>query len=391
MIRDLESFLNKAKTSIVSPKVIISTLAMIAVTSSVFSHTIDASTLDSQAVLTETSIMNNSAEFLSDRPETPLFHVPGTTHVKMVESTEEALGHDDAKNLAAFARIMHVQNYDKGLSGYAVRYEKEQSNLRDTICMIAHEQSQNRIIDDFYIDPDNQIPAMLPRHYVDFFVKSHEAGHCSFWVKAPDDNILLKDIYTSVNEVAADLTAMIDYMRVTGNDDAYNDYIRPFRVGSVGMTTHKTAWALDVILKDINPSVMQGKEPSEIPEIVNYLMNKHIMKDDMSGIDMDKKATRQIVMEVSAARDIISGSVDLTDERTVNKLKKDASTTVFRQIQRYATVVDNPQLIQYHIDSLQASMNDFGLPDPKGHWRPRMKGLDESISKHSYAEHFMGR
>lgn len=387
MIKNINSFLRNSKKRRIAPKVIAASILMGA-SMGAFSHDAE-STMELQGQSSYSADAGSSLVY--ERPSVPVYNF-NVDNLKMVEVGDSALdSEDNISKLNALGKMALFADSDKSMQGYALIFEKEKNNIADTICMIAHEQPQDRLYEGFYIDPNRQISSMLPQHYVDFFVKSHEAGHCSFTLLNRGEDNNPSPFYVSTNEVAADLTAVIDYMRVTGNDDIYQDFIRPLRIGSIGMSTHKTAWALDVILKDVSPSAMQNKEASEIPEIVNFLMQKHMLNEAGDDIDYEKKAAKNMALEIMADLDISNNEVNHSEPRMTEKLKKDAADTVFKQIQRYSTIVDNQDLITHHIENLTDSIERHDLPDPKGHWRPKMEGLDKPISKHSYAEHYLGR
>jgi hypothetical protein len=170
-------------------------------------------------------------------------------------------------------------------SGYALLYEKGDISDDHATCLVSHKQLAPSSTDgNFYIFHDND-PTITDKKYVDFMVKSHETGHCFFFVDIDGDTLkhptTARGSYNqSLNEVAADLTAIVDYMRLNGNSDIYNDYIRPRRLMSVQDNWHRTAWALDVIMAQIDAASMQQKTAQEVPEVVRFLMEKNFMAKD---------------------------------------------------------------------------------------------------------------
>lgn len=120
-------------------------------------------------------------------------------------------------------------------------------------------------------------------------------------------------------------------------------------------------------------------------------MKKHMLDEDGLDIDYEKKAAKNMALEIFADSDIVRGLQQYSDPKMTDRLKKDAADTVFKQIQRYSTVIEDDEIIRLHIEILNEHVDRYDLPDPNGHWRPKIKSLDQSISKHSYAEHFLGR
>ena len=224
---------------------------------------------------------------------------------------------------------------------------------------------------DFYVIKDST-PTIEDKNLYDFFVKSHEGIHCFFridngfsdWPKST------QGLYnTSLNEVAGDLGAVIDYMRVHGNLDLYNDYLRPLRISNVGDSGHRTAWAMDVIIKQLDPVAIQKKSAEEVPEMVKYLMEKNFLAPDGSYVPGPLRANGSMRLELPPAakalwRDV-AASMDFNfPEPTALKseMKAEVAASVSTQIARYKGVAP-PEVIQLALDNYQAKMEKFDL-DP---------------------------
>jgi hypothetical protein len=152
----------------------------------------------------------------------------------------------------------------------------------------------------------------------------------------------------SLKEVSADLGAVLDYMRQTGTNDLYTEFLRPFRVSALGVTNHKTAWALDVVLKDVDPVAIRRKDAAEIPALVEHLMEKHFMGPDGtyfpdilpldgSALSIDKPAARGLYAEILADMQI-NGNIPLAAPTAAGKLATDVHQSISRNISSYAQV-----------------------------------------------------
>lgn len=392
MIKNVGDFLQRAQKHTVSAKAIVASI-LIASAGGALAHDIDDPQLHAFNGKSIVEMMSQSSlDFLADRPIAKSY-VPGVPDTRMLEVNEPSMFLDEAKAYNTYATYLGIQSMYLPVPGYAIALDPEITGLNERLCMIAHEQPSDRLHQDFYIDPTRNIPSLMPRNYADFFIKSHEAIHCSFYYQRPDESVEINEIYTSLSEVAADLGAIIDYMRITGDDNIYDDFVRPLRMGNLADHSHKTAWALDEILKDVSPSAMRKKDRQDIPDIVASLMQEHMLDEDGKSLDMSKKASQMMVAEINAGKDITSKTINLSDEKTIDKLKKDSVNTVFRQIVRYkeSSRSDDPKVFQHHFENLMGSIDSYDLPMPKSVFRPRVKNLEKSISRHSYAEHYLGR
>lgn len=154
------------------------------------------------------------------------------------------------------------------------------------VCMISSKQYAGKRTG-FYDFPGATFIAEKDKF--DFYIQSHETAHCGFHViteNMPEDNQNLRTFYVkSVQETAADLAAILDYMRLTGKDDLYRDTVKPFRAAMFKDLSHTTMAALDVILEDVNPESIKGAKPEDISFLVNHLMAKHMYFEDY-GYDL---------------------------------------------------------------------------------------------------------
>lgn len=250
------------------------------------------------------------------------------------------------------------------LKGQAALIDKGKFSADYDVCLVNHFQDDVRSKEgQYYLFVDDS-PVLYDRRYVDFFTKSHEVEHCFFMVKFPEKYKPMEqfehshvkggsyarynNFVMSFKEVAGDLGAILDYMRQTGTNDLYTEFLRPFRVSALGVTNHKTAWALDVVLKDVDIAAIQRKEAVEIPALVEHLMEKHFMGPDGtyfpsvlpldgSALSIDKPAARALYAEVLADMQI-NGQIPFAAPTESDKLANDVHQSVSRNISSYAQV-----------------------------------------------------
>lgn len=288
---------------------------------------------------------------------------------------------DEAGRIKAIENLPH-----HFLTGRASILDKGKFSNEFDVCMINHAQNE-AVSDDgqFYLFY-NDSPTLYKRQYVDFFTRSHEAEHCFFMVKFPQkyaqperfeyDHIegtayqRYNNYVLSFKEVSADLGATLDYMRQTGTNDLYTQFIRPWRVSAVGVSNHRTAWAMDVILKDIDPVSIQKKSADEIPDLVEGLMNKHFL--DASGsyfpdalplgpakLSHETPAARALYDEVRADM-YMSGRLHGHEDALVTRLKADIHQSVSAQISSYA-VNQSPEAVGLAMRMYGSLANQYGL------------------------------
>lgn len=272
---------------------------------------------------------------------------------------------EEAGRLKAIENLPH-----HFLTGRASILEKGKFSNEYDVCMINHSQHEDLSDDQKFYLFRNDSPAIYNREYVDFFTRSHEAEHCFFMVRFPQkygqperfeyDHIegsgyqRYNNYVLSFKEVSADLGAILDYMRQTGTNDLYTQFLRPWRVSAVGVSNHRTAWALDVILKDIDPVALQKKDPTEIPVLVEGLMNKHFLSASGSyfpdalplgpgRLSHETPAARALYDEVRADM-YMAGTLPDAEQDLVAKLKQDIHHTASAHISSYA-VNQSPEAV----------------------------------------------
>lgn len=152
------------------------------------------------------------------------------------------------------------------------------------VCLIQSHQTAKISSDGNFYLPSDASFTIHDKNLLDFYFKSHEAEHCfsAFLDKADLEgmNMYESSYAISLNEISSDLAAILDYMRITGNGDLYTNHIRPQRVSTVDDLTHKTAWALDEVLKDINPADIHNMKKEDIPGLTRQIMEKNFMAKD---------------------------------------------------------------------------------------------------------------
>lgn len=288
---------------------------------------------------------------------------------------------DEAGRVKAIENLAH-----HFLTGRASILSKGEFSSEFDVCLINHAQNEAVSNDrKFYLFHDDS-PTLYNRQYVDFFTRSHESEHCFFMVKFPQkysqperfeyDHVegtgyqRYNNYVLSFKEVSADLGAVLDYMRQTGTDDLYTQFIRPWRVSAVGVSNHRTAWAMDVILKDIDPVSIQKKSADEIPDLVEGLMNKHFL--DANGsyfpdalplgparLSHETPAARALYDEVRADM-YMSGRLPGREDALVARLKADIHDTVSSHISSYA-VNQSPEAVGLAMQMYGRLASQYGL------------------------------
>lgn len=136
-----------------------------------------------------------------------------------------------------------------------------------------------------YLFNHGEMPVVFPKHLGEFLVETHEMTHCAYradasWDKhVPNTQPLSPEYISSVNETAADLGSSLYFANKTGSFSIFKDLIEPSRLASVGDKGHSTAYALALILKDIDPKQIQSMEVGQIPDLVIKIMGQHFEKD----------------------------------------------------------------------------------------------------------------
>ncbi|MBI6882739.1 hypothetical protein [Pseudomonas putida] len=174
---------------------------------------------------------------------------------------------------------------DNSRQGVAMRLNSAADDGLDVCLIQSHQTARTSVDGNFYLPSDVSF-AIVDKNLLDFYFQSHEAEHCftNFIDKVgmESSNMYESSYAISLNEISSDLAAIIDYMRITGNADLYTNHIRPQRVAKINDFTHKTAWALDEILKDINPAEIHNMKKEDIPGLTRSIMEKNFMAKDGS-------------------------------------------------------------------------------------------------------------
>lgn len=158
-------------------------------------------------------------------------------------------------------------------------------------------------------------PVIYPQRETFYAVKTHEIYHC-IYNYAEGHNIEDPDGFawpyiSSVMETAADLGMALHYASQTGTFDIWDDLMRPDRlIGNHSKhLDHQTAWAMDILLADVNPTSVFGKTPEQVSEILILLMSKHfesqgmIVNPDLPGAPITP-AMRAVLDELAATREL---------------------------------------------------------------------------------------
>jgi hypothetical protein len=300
------------------------------------------------------------------------------------------------------------------LTGQATLIDQGKFSADFDVCLVNHLQNDLRSDDgQYYLFVDDS-PVLYNKRYVDFFTKSHEVEHCFFMVKFPEKYKPMEQFeqthvkggsyarynnyVLSFKEVAGDLGAILDYMRQTGTNDLYTEFLRPFRVSALGVSNHKTAWALDVVLKDVDMASIQRKEAAEIPALVEHLMEKHFMGPDgtyfpnalpLDGapLSIDKPAARALYAEVLADMQI-NGNIPFAAPSATDKLARDVHQSVSRNISSYAQVAP-PQAVGLAMQLYGKLASKYDLAKLKFTLREDPAKAPQQVS--SFASEYLGR
>jgi hypothetical protein len=296
---------------------------------------------------------------ISSRPVIETAHAFGKTETRRILSYGEINSAKVADFYLSWTMGQSIGDATKSLVsnmrvGIAFRTEKGEAG-DEALCIVqTHQVAPVSADGSFYLFEDRP-SAIADKNYADFYTQSHEADHCFNYFDAKENGTTDPGLYdnlyqSSLNEISSDLAAVLDYMRVTGKADIYTDCIRPYRIVSVNDLPHKTAWALDVILKDVDPVAISKKDKEDIPKITRFLMEKHFMAKDGSfspgalssrgSAELDKPAAQALIQEIVAARTL---KQERYPELTA-RLKGDIQSTISYQHAKYAGVASQDVL-----------------------------------------------
>lgn len=206
------------------------------------------------------------------------------------------------------------------------------------VCVVQSRQTANLSEDASYYLLSNDMPIFAKKDILDFAIKSHEGGHCFFNANSKDEdqNDLQANYRKNLNEISGDLVSILDYARVTGTLDMYTDFWRPYRLSNIWDDEHQTAWALDVVLKDIDPAAIARKGPEEIGPMVNYLMQKHFADPKGEFRIIQTPASQALVENLKAQQLMWKDSGEVSELK--DKLKSDVAQTLVNHRAQWAAI-----------------------------------------------------
>lgn len=316
---------------------------------------------------------------LSTRPtiETKIAH--GKTEQRKIVKFGEIAGFGMAKLYNELITSQTIEEAVDSFSsndrvGYARLIDKG-AYSEDGLCVVeTHQVAKVSADGNFYLFRDSS-SVISDKNMAEFYVKSHEVNHCFNWFDITEGGTENASGFElmygqSLNEISSDLAAILDYMRVGGEGDLYADYLRPRRLAGVHDMYHKTAWALDEILKDVDPAAMRLKTAEEIPQITRFLMEKHFMAKDGSfsprrfsasdgGTDVSSPAAKALWDELRAARWIMRGGGENT-KALVSRYKQDIQSTISAQHSKY-TGVAQADVMKAAADGYDELAKEYGL------------------------------
>lgn len=372
MIKNLAEFLSKNKKISVTIQSIATAMALI--------HSSPSLSYDMDIELVNA---------LQDRPIVENF-AAGEGRIQYMELGEEQMSASLQEHMEPFTKGLSAYQMGTTMPGVSDLYSAEAVGLNNDLCFITHKQVADVSAEGFYEFSSSTTSVAYPKHLVDFFIKSHEGAHCASFFETQGDTPLDANLYSSLREVSSDLGAVIDYMRVTGNNDLYTDFVKPLRMSGISYQSHRTTWALDEILEDVDPQLMMHQEAKDIPKIVDMLVKKHILAEDGKTIDLGKSAGRLLDAEVRAGTDIMNGEISESNFADVTKLKSDMVETVHEQVERYKDSL-NPGEYEMHLEDLQADINRYDLPSPTEKSVTSATMLDKNISDKTFVDYYLGR
>lgn len=261
------------------------------------------------------------------------------------------------------------------------------------VCMVSSRQHGDQKMG-FY--DFSSAPYIAEKDKLDFYIQSHEGTHCGFHIDVgsihEDDKSLRAYYLESVQETAADLGAILDYMRLTGKADLYSDVVKPFRIAHIEDLGHTTTAALEIILKDVNPESLKSASPADIPHLVNHLMAKHMLfpevgydvfnDSDMIDDELLEKISEQpaaiaLIKEMSGRVELMRGK--LQDEHAI-ELRQQIKQTLIAQVNAYEGLVPD-ELLNQTIENQNDLFLKFELHEMEtGYFEPRTAKTNEGLT-----------
>ena len=172
-----------------------------------------------------------------------------------------------------------------------------------------------------YIGADNlNSPTIMNRNLLDFVIPAHELTHCLYnieeGVNIRNEHEFDPQYFSSVMETAGDLGMVLLYAQKTGTFDAFENMLRLERRADISVKNqdHTTAWALDVLLKDIDPQAMTQNTVAQIATIMRETMAAHFERDGFL-VNPDQPGA-QVTPAMQAVRDEITAQRWLAMART---------------------------------------------------------------------------
>ncbi len=318
-----------------------------------------AATLGAAAAVLGTSLLLTNVETISpaDLSNRPSFESSGEG-IKRFSGKVARMGEFDApatsmltytKLMGEWKALLPTSSAPRGFS--FIDNSLRISNDHD-VCMVSSRQHGDQKMG-FY--DFSSAPYLAEKDKFDFYIQSHETTHCGFRLNVDeiekDDKSLRAFYLESVQETAADLGSILDYMRLAGSGDFYRDVIKPFRIAEIGDLGHTTSGALEIILKDVNPESLAAANPADIPNLVNYLMAKHMTfpvvdYDVFNGSDIindeflekikEKPAVLAMIEEMSGRVEIMRGNIG--DEHAI-EIRQKIKQTLVAQVKAYEGIV----------------------------------------------------
>lgn len=227
----------------------------------------------------------------------------------------------------------------------------------------------------------------IPNDMAIFFTQSHEASHCTSMYDIQFDSQFEADIVSSVRETAADLGAVLDYLRVTGDIAIYHDFIRPLRHGDFEAHGHRTVWALDYILDKIEHSDLEFFSYSDVPFLIDIIIREFLLTENGLSIDINKEASKQLISEVASFRNI----TDLTSDsgsREAERLKRDISNTLSYHIEKYSRDTNTDRINALKEFYKSASLR-YNLPQPEMMLNEKKEPALRNISNKSFIKYYI--
>lgn len=301
-----------------------------------------------------------SAVALTDKADELLkSHLGNAESISSVEFSERPLIHTDIKGTKAikshvaifgeynnpvrsaleYVKLAHkypATLANNGPAGFSEISKNGWLYSKSDTCIISSTQKANS--NDFY-EYDKPVVA-YEKNKLDLYIQSHETYHCAFIIpeleKASPKS---HDAYylSSIQEIGADLAATLDYMRLTGRKDIVTDVIKPFRMAHPKDYSHTTVYALEEILKDVDPHELSGATPEHIINKTSELMVKHFYVDGhgyntlRASVDYAKHPVIQALKTELQSR----LSINSIERQDVKNLRMEIKKTLTEQLESY--------------------------------------------------------